>query len=62
MFDSRVLKSIFQHKRGDEKAGWRKFHDMQFHNLCSLTNTRIFKPRKMRWVEILTHMGERKNA
>jgi hypothetical protein len=38
MFENRVLRRIFGHKRGDVTGGWRKLHNEVLHNLHSLQN------------------------
>jgi hypothetical protein len=51
VFENRVLRRIFGPKRAGVMGGWRKLHNEELHNLCSLPSIiRIIKSRRMRWV------------
>jgi hypothetical protein len=39
----------------------RKLHE-ELHNLYSLPNIRVIKPRRMRWVGCVAHIREMRNA
>jgi hypothetical protein len=40
-------------------GGWRKLHNVELHDLCSLPSIiRIIKSRRMRWAENVARMGE----
>jgi hypothetical protein len=58
VFESRVLRKIFEPKR-EEDGLWRKVHNDELHNLYSSPNiVRVIKLRRMRWVVHLACMGE----
>jgi hypothetical protein len=58
-----VLMTIFELKREEVNRGWRKSHNEELHNLYSSSNTiTMITSRKVRWVEYLTHMGEKRNS
>jgi len=40
----------------------RKLGKVQFHNLRSSPNTKLVKPRTMRWAGYRAHMGENRNT
>jgi hypothetical protein len=49
VFENRVLKRIFEPKRGEVTGGWRKLHNEELHNLYTLPNIiRMIKSRRMR--------------
>jgi hypothetical protein len=49
VFENRVLRRIFGHKREEDRS-WRKLHDDEFHNLHSSPNiVRMIKSRRTRW-------------
>jgi hypothetical protein len=57
VFENRVLRKIFGHKKDQEREGWRKSHNEEFHNLYSSKNIiRMVKWRRIRWAE---HVGSR---
>jgi hypothetical protein len=42
---------------------WRKLHNEELHNLCSLPNIiRMIKSRRMRWAGHVARMGDKRNA
>jgi hypothetical protein len=62
VFENRVLR-IFGPKRDEETRDWRKLHDEELHDLYSFPSIfRIIKSRRMRWVEHVARMGEKRNA
>jgi hypothetical protein len=63
VFESRVLRRIFEPKRDEVTGGWRKLHNMELHNLYSSPNIiRMVKSRRMRWAEHVACMKEKRNA
>jgi hypothetical protein len=57
VFENRVLRRIFGLKREEDRS-WRKLHNDELHNLCSLLNiVRMVKSRRMRWVRHVARMG-----
>jgi hypothetical protein len=51
VFENRMLRRTFGHKRGDETGEWRKLHIEELHDLYSSPNiVRVIKYRRMRWV------------
>jgi hypothetical protein len=58
VFENRVLRKIFGHKR-EEDGSWRKLHNDKLHSLYSSTNiVRVIKSRRMRWAGPVARMGE----
>jgi hypothetical protein len=63
VFENRVLRRIFGHKRNEETGGWTKLHNEELHNLYSSPSIiRIIRSRKMRWAGHVARMGEKRNA
>ena len=63
MLENRVLRRIFGPKRDKEAGEWRKLHNEELSDLCSLPNiVRVVKSRRMRWVGHVIRMGERRSA
>jgi len=49
VFENRVLRRIFGHKRYEVTVEWRKLHNEELNDLhCSLNMVRVIKSR-MRW-------------
>jgi hypothetical protein len=49
VFENRVLRRIFGHKRDEVTGDWRKLHNEELHNLYSSPNIiRMIKSRRMR--------------
>ena len=56
VFENRVLRRIFGHKRE-----WRKLHNEELKDLDSTSSVvRVIKSRRMRWERHSACMGERK--
>jgi hypothetical protein len=59
VFENRVLRRIFGHKRDEVTGEWRKLHNEEVNNLYSSPNTvRVIKSRRMRWAGHVARMGE----
>ena len=59
MFENRVLRKVFEPKRDDVTGEWRKLHNEEQNDLCSLPNiVRVVKSRRMRWAGHVARMGE----
>ena len=58
MFENRVLKKIFGHKRDEVTGEWRKLHNEELTDLYSLPNIiQVIKLRRMRWAGLVAFMG-----
>jgi hypothetical protein len=58
-----VLRRIFELKRNEVEARWRKIHNEELHNLYSSPSTnRMIKSRRMGWARHVTRLGEKRNA
>jgi hypothetical protein len=63
VFENRVLRRIFGPERDGMTGGWRKLHNEELHNLYSSpSRIRIIKSRRVRWVEHVARMGEKRNV
>jgi hypothetical protein len=60
--DKRVLRRIFGPKM-DEMVGWRTLHNKELHDLYASPNLIIIiKSRRIRWVEHVAPVGEKRYA
>jgi hypothetical protein len=58
VFENRVLRKIFGHKR-EEDGSWRKLHDDELRSLYFSPNiVRLIKAKRMRWAGYVALMGE----
>jgi hypothetical protein len=57
-----VLRIKFEPKRKAVTRGWRKLHSEELHSLCSLSNSRMIKSRRMRWAGHVTNVGENRSV
>jgi hypothetical protein len=58
VFENRVLRRIFGHKRDVMTRGWKKLHDEEPHGLNSSPDIiRVIKARRMRWAGHIARMG-----
>jgi hypothetical protein len=63
VIENRVLKRRFGRKRDEVTGGWRKLHNDEPRDLYSLPIIiRMIKSKRMRWVEHIVRMGEKRNA
>ena len=59
MFENRVLRGVFGPKRDEVTGEWRKLHNEELSDLCSLPNiVRVVKSRRMRWAGHVARMGQ----
>ena len=50
LFENRVLRKVFGHKRDEVTGEWRKLHNEELNDLyCSPNIIRKIKSRRMRW-------------
>jgi hypothetical protein len=62
VFENRVPRRIFGPKTDEGTREWRKLHNEELHDLYSSPSIiRIMKTRRMRWVEHIARMGEKRN-
>jgi hypothetical protein len=63
LFLNRVLRGLLGPKRDEVTGSWRKLHNEEVHNLCSLPNIiRMVKSRRMRFAGHVARRGEKRNA
>jgi hypothetical protein len=63
VFEKRVVRRIFGHKRDEVTGEWRQLHIGELNNLYSSPDIiRQIKSRKMRWAGHVARMGEGRNA
>jgi hypothetical protein len=63
VFENRVLRRIFGPKRDEVTGDWRKQHNEELRDLCSLPSIiGMIKSRKMRWAGNVARMKEKRNA
>jgi hypothetical protein len=59
VFENRVLRRLFRLKRDEVTGEWRKLHNEELNDLCSLPKIlRVVKSRRMRWAGHVARMGE----
>jgi hypothetical protein len=58
VFENRVLRRIFGHRRKEVGGGWRRLHNEELHNLYVTPYIiRVIESRTMRWVGYVARMG-----
>jgi hypothetical protein len=63
VFENRVLRKIFEPKKGEVTVEWGKLLNEELHDLCSSPSIiRIIKSRRMRWAGHIARMGKKRNA
>jgi hypothetical protein len=56
-----VLEKIFGSKSDEVIGEWKKLHNEELYDLsCPSTIFRVIKPRRIRWVGHVAHIGERR--
>jgi hypothetical protein len=63
VFENRVLRRIFGHKRDEVTGEWRKLHNEELHNLYSSPDIiRQVKSRRIKWAGHVACMGEERKV
>jgi hypothetical protein len=63
VFENRTLRRIVGPKRDEVTGEWRKLHNEELHDLCSLPSIiRMIKSKRMRLAGHVARMQEKKNA
>jgi hypothetical protein len=63
VFENRVHRKIFGSQRDKVTGEWRTLHNEELDDLYSSQNIfPMIQPRRMRWVEHLASMGDRRDA
>ena len=58
VFENRILRRIFEPKRG-ENGEWRRLHNEELHSLYpSLNMVKVIKSRRLRWAGHVARMEE----
>jgi hypothetical protein len=63
VFENRVLRRSFGLKKDEVIGSWRKLHNVECHKLYSSPSViRMIKSRRIRWVQNVARMGEKRNV
>ena len=63
VFENRVLRGTFGAKRDGVRGEWGKLHNEELNDLYFSTNiVRLIKSRRMRWVERIARIEDRRGA
>jgi hypothetical protein len=63
VFESRVLRRIFEPNRDEVTREWKKLHNEELNNLnCSPNIVRVIKSRRMRWAGQVACTKERRGV
>jgi hypothetical protein len=63
VFKNRVLRRIFEPKRDEVTGDWRKLHNEELNELYTSPNiVRVIKSKRIRWVEHVARMEERRGV
>jgi hypothetical protein len=58
VFENRVLRRIFGHKRDEVTGEWRRIHNKELYALSFLPNIiRMIKSRRLSWTGHVARMG-----
>jgi hypothetical protein len=58
VFENRVLRRIFVHKKDEVIREWRKLHNEELNDLYSLSIVPVIKSRRMKRTGHVARMGE----
>jgi hypothetical protein len=58
VFENRVLREIFGHRRDEVTGEWRKLHNEELNDPYSPNIFRVIKSRRMRWAGHVARKGE----
>jgi len=63
VFEKKVLRRIFGHRRDEVTGEWRRLHNEELNDLCSSPNiVRVIKSRRKRWAGHVARMGEERRV
>jgi hypothetical protein len=63
VYENRVLRRTFGHKKEEVAEDWRRLHNEELHNLyTSPNNIRVIKSWRMKWTGHVPRMGDLRNA
>ena len=63
VFENKVLRKIFGPKRDEVTGEWRRLHKEELYELyCTPYITYVIKPRNVRWVRHVAHMGDKRGT
>jgi hypothetical protein len=63
VFENRVLRRIFEPKRGEATGEWRRLRSEELNDLHSSPNIiRVIKSRRMRWAGYVARVGGKRGA
>jgi hypothetical protein len=63
VFENRVLRRIFGHKRDEATGEWRRLHNEELNDLDSSSNIiRVIKTKRMKLAGHVARMGEKRRA
>jgi len=63
VFENRVLRRIFGHRRDEVTREWRKLHNQRLNDMyCSPNIVRVLKSRRIGWAENVARIRERRSV
>jgi hypothetical protein len=63
VFENRVLRRKFGHKRDEVSGKWRRLHNKELYALYSSPDiVRVIKSRRLRWAGHRARVGDRRSA
>jgi hypothetical protein len=58
LFENRVVREIFGHKRDEVTGDWRKLHNEELNDMyCAIIFILVIKSRRLRWERHVARMG-----